>query len=172
MGYGGSVEIETSLGERNAFGAALPLPARRAHRVQRQPADASDTELGRARCRRTLENTWSLAIEDTFAATDEARSRRGRQPRGERPRRRRRSSMPTAGPVRVPDGRQRCDQRAGRGVLAVRRRAAAALASYHRARAFPTIFERFSTRFGNGNPEPGPRARSAPSTTRWAGPRS
>ena len=48
-GYGGSVELSTSLGEPQHVRLGVSLPPRRAHRVQRQSPHEPDLQIGRAR---------------------------------------------------------------------------------------------------------------------------
>ena len=150
-GDGGSVEILTSLGERNALGAAIHY-RRDEHTEYNYNRPTNPTLSTTEPLQETLENTWSLAIEDTFAATDELDLVAGVSheendlEEGAGVQRRARS-------VRVSDRRQRRDERARRGVLAVHEGGSCAPSISSRTR-FPTIFERFSTRFGNAIPNP------------------
>jgi iron complex outermembrane recepter protein len=150
-GYGGSVELDTRVGTRNNLGAAF-------HYRRDEHTEFNDNRPTSPQFRmvepiqETLENTWSLAIENTFAATTEldlvgglsyeendlekAQEFNAAQGLFE---------YPTGGSDatnvqgaaywRYADGRQL------HGVISSRTR-------------FPTIFERFSTRFGTALPNP------------------
>jgi iron complex outermembrane receptor protein len=150
-GYGGSVEVGTRLGERNTFGAAV-------HFRRDQHTEFNDNRPTVPAFRtiepvqETLENTWSVAVENTFAATavldivagvshDENELKKAQE------------FNATAGLFEYPTGGsgannvqgaaywQYATDRQLRGVISTRTR-------------FPTIFERFSTRFGTALPNP------------------
>jgi iron complex outermembrane receptor protein len=152
-GYGGSVEIELPVGERNTFGAAY-------HQRRDEHTEYNDNRPTHPTLRTvepiqtTLEDTWSLAFENTFAATPNLDLVAGasyeendlklaedynaalpdptiEHPTGGSDA----TNLQAAAYWRYAQGREL------RGVISSRTR-------------FPTIFERFSTRFGSALANP------------------
>jgi iron complex outermembrane receptor protein len=150
-GYGGSVEIETRIGERNTFGAAV-------HHRRDEHEELSDNRPTHPTLRsiepvqQTLENTWSIAVENTLAATARLDLVAGLS-HEQNDLKRAQEFNATAGLFEFPTGGsdatnfqgaaywRYADGRELRGVISSRTR-------------FPTIFERFSTRFGTAIPNP------------------
>ncbi len=150
-GYGGSVELGTQLGERNTFGAAL-------HYRRDEHTEFNDNRPTAPAFRTiepvqtTDEETWSLAVENTFAATDKLDIVAGLS-HDVNDLRKAEEFNATAGLFEYPTGGsdannvqgaaywQYANDRQLRGVISSRTR-------------FPTIFERFSTRFGSAVPNP------------------
>ena len=129
----------------------VPLSARRAHRVQRQPADSAATNH-RARAEDGRGDVVDRHREHV-RRDRQARPRRGLEPRRERPeagagvQRHRRPCSSIRRAAATPTNLQGAayweytTDRQLRGVISSRTR-------------FPTIFERFSTRFGTAIPNP------------------
>ena len=151
MGYGGSVEVETPLGERNTFGTAF-------HYRRDEHTEFNDNRPTHPTLRsiepeqETLENTWSLAVENTFAATTKLDLVAGLSYE-ENDLKKAQEFNATVGVFEYPTGGsdatnvqgaaywRYADARELRWVVSSRTR-------------FPTIFERFSTRFGTAIPNP------------------
>ena len=151
LGYGGSVEVETPLGERNAFGTAF-------HYRRDEHTEFNDNRPTHPTLRsvepeqETLENTWSLAVENTFAATTKLDLVAGLSYE-ENDLKKAQEFNATVGVFEYPTGGsdatnvqgaaywRYADARELRWVVSSRTR-------------FPTIFERFSTRFGTAIPNP------------------
>ncbi len=156
-GYGGSVEVELPLGERNTFGAAY-------HQRRDEHTEYNDNRPTNPAFRSiepvqaTLEDTWSLAVENTFAATSDLDLVAGLSYE-ENELELAQEFNAIAGLFEYPTGGSDATNVQGaaywryaegrelRGVISSRTR-------------FPTIFERFSTRFGTALPNPRPRARA------------
>jgi iron complex outermembrane receptor protein len=151
LGFGGSVEVELPVGARNTFGAAF-------HRRRDEHTEYNDNRPTNPAFRtiepvqETVEDTSSLAVENTFAATADLDLVAGLSyEENELERAQEFNSVlglfeyPTGGSDatnvqgaaywRYAEGREL------RGVVSSRTR-------------FPTIFERFSTRFGTALPNP------------------
>ena len=157
-GYGGSVEIRTQLGTRNDFGAAVHY-RRDEHTEYNDNRPTNPTFRSIEPMQETLENTMSFAIENTFAATDNIDVVAGAS-YDENDLKKAEEFNATVGLFEYPTGgsdatnvqagvywRYR-DDRQLRAVVSSRTR-------------FPTIFERFSTRFGTALPNPDLEAESA-----------
>ena len=151
LGYGGSVEVETPLGERNTFGAAFHY-RRDEHTEFNDNRPTHPTLRSIEPCRKPRGHLVAGRREHV-RRDDEARSRGGLSYE-ENDLKQAQEFNADSGPVRIPDGRQRRDQRAGRGVLALRHGRASCAAVVSSRTRFPTIFERFSTRFGTAIPNP------------------
>jgi iron complex outermembrane receptor protein len=150
-GYGGSVEVGLPVGERNTFGAAY-------HRRRDEHTEYNDNRPTHPTLRsveplqKTLEDTWSLAVENTFAATEALDLVAGLSYE-ENELKLAQEFNATAGLFEYPTGGSDATNVQGaaywryaegrelRGVISSRTR-------------FPTIFERFSTRFGTAIPNP------------------
>ena len=159
-GTGGSVELDTSFGTRNRFGAAVHYR----HDEHTEYNDNRPTSPARMiePLQTTDENTWSVAVEDTFAVNSKLdlvgglshdandlnmAQDYGVPPVGAKP------PSTTAILYEYPTGGsdannwqgaaywRYADDRQIRGVISSRTR-------------FPTVFERFSTRFGTAVPNP------------------
>jgi iron complex outermembrane receptor protein len=150
-GYGGSVELGTSLGERNHFGAAL-------HYRRDEHAEFNDNRPTAPAFRtiepsqETLENTWSVALENTFAATDKLDIVAGVS-HDENELKKAEEFNATVGVFEYPTGGSSANnvQAAANWQYATDRQLRGVISSRTR---FPTIFERFSTRFGTALPNP------------------
>ena len=150
-GYGGSVEVSTPLGDRNTFGSAFHY-RRDEHTEFNDNRPTSPTFRSVEPVQETLENTWSLAVENTFAATDKLDLVAGLSHEANELKKAQEFNA-TAGLFDYPTGDtdatnlqgaaywQYTDERQLRAVISSRTR-------------FPTIFERFSTRFGTALPNP------------------
>lgn len=150
-GYGGSVEIELPVGERNTFGAAYHQ-RRDEHTEYNDNRPTNPTFRTIEPFQQTLEDTRSLAIENTFAATADLDLVAGLSYE-ENDLKLAQEFNATAGLFEYPTGRsdainvqgaahwRYAEGRQLRGVISSRTR-------------FPTIFERFSTRFGTALPNP------------------
>jgi iron complex outermembrane receptor protein len=150
-GYGGSVEVELPVGDRNTFGAAY-------HQRRDEHTEYNDNRPTNPAFRtiepvqETLEDTWSLAVENTFAATAALDLVAGLSYE-ENELERAQEFNAVAGLFEYPTGGSDATNAQGaaywryaegrelRGVISSRTR-------------FPTIFERFSTRFGTALPNP------------------
>lgn len=150
-GYGGSVEIELPVGERNTFGAAYHQ-RRDEHTEYNDNRPTNPTFRTIEPVQQTLEDTRSLAIENTFAATADLDLVAGLSYE-ENDLKLAQEFNATAGLFEYPTGGsdainvqgaahwRYAEGRQLRGVISSRTR-------------FPTIFERFSTRFGTALPNP------------------
>jgi iron complex outermembrane receptor protein len=150
-GYGGSVEVELPIGERNTFGAAY-------HQRRDEHTEYNDNRPTNPAFRnvepiqKTVEDTWSLAVENTFAATGDLDLVAGLGYE-ENDLKLAQEFNAVAGLFEYPTGGSDATNVQGaahwryaegrelRGVISSRTR-------------FPTIFERFSTRFGTAIPNP------------------
>jgi iron complex outermembrane receptor protein len=150
-GYGGSVEFETRLGERNTFGAAL-------HHRRDEHTEFNDNRPTHPTLRsiepvqKTLESTWSVAVENTFAATSELDLVAGLSYE-ENDLKRAQEFTAAVGLFDFPTGGSHAASFQGAAYwrYADARELRAVISSRTR---FPTIFERFSTRFGTAIPNP------------------
>jgi iron complex outermembrane receptor protein len=150
-GYGGSVEVGAPLGGRNTFGAAI-------HYRRDEHTEFNDNRPTAPAFRtiepiqETRENTWSLAIENTFAATDSLDIVAGVS-HDENDLKGAQDFNATAGLFEYPTGGSNADnvQGAAYWEYAADRQLRGVISSRTR---FPTIFERFSTRFGTALPNP------------------
>jgi iron complex outermembrane receptor protein len=150
-GYGGSVEISLPVGERNTFGAAYHQ-RRDEHTEYNDNRPTNPTFRNIEPVQKTLEDTRSLAVEDTFAATADLDLVAGLSYE-ENDLKLAQEFNATAGLFEYPTGGSDATNVQGaahwryaegrelRGVISSRTR-------------FPTIFERFSTRFGTALPNP------------------
>ena len=150
-GYGGSVEIELPVGERNTIGAALHQ-RRDEHTEYNDNRPTNLTFRSVEPVQETVEDTWSLAVENTFAATADLDLVAGLS-YDENELERAQEFNAVAGLFEYPTGGSDATNVQGaaywrytqgrelRGVISSRTR-------------FPTIFERFSTRFGTALPNP------------------
>jgi iron complex outermembrane receptor protein len=150
-GYGGSVKIELPIGERNRFGAAY-------HQRRDEHLEYNDNRPTNPAFRtiepvqKTLEDTWSVAVENTFSASSNLDLVAGVSYE-ENELELAQDYNATDGLFEYPTGGSDATNFQGaaywryaqgrelRGVISSRTR-------------FPTIFERFSTRFGNAVPNP------------------
>jgi iron complex outermembrane recepter protein len=150
-GYGGSVELSAPIGGRNTFGAAV-------HYRRDEHTEFNDNRPTAPNFRtiepiqETRENTWSLALENRFAATDSLDLVAGVS-HDENDLTKAQEWNATAGLFEYPTGGSSADNVQGaayweytadrqlRGVISSRTR-------------FPTLFERFITRFGTALPNP------------------
>jgi iron complex outermembrane recepter protein len=150
-GYGGSVEISAPIGGRNTFGAAVHY-RRDAHTEFNDNRPTAPTFRTIEPIQETRENTWSLAIENTFAATDSLDIVAGVS-RDENDLKKAQEFTATAGLFEYSTGGSSADniQGAAYWEYAVDRQLRGVISSRTR---FPTIFERFSTRFGTALPNP------------------
>lgn len=150
-GYGGSVEITAKLGERNTLGAAFHH--RRDEHTEfndNRPTDPAMRSI--EPIQETLENTWSLAIENTFAATGDVDVVVGLS-HDENDLNLAQEYNATAGLFEYPTGGS--DATNVQGAVYWRYADARELRAVVSSRTrFPTIFERFSTRFGTALPNP------------------
>jgi iron complex outermembrane receptor protein len=153
-GYGGSVEIELPVGERNTFGAAY-------HRRRDEHTEYNDNRPTHPTLRNveplqtTLEDTWSLALENRFAATADLDLVAGVSYE-ENDLKRAQEFNPAVDPddpFEYPTGGSDATnvQAAAYWRYAQGRELRGVISSRTR---FPTIFERFSTRFGTAIPNP------------------
>ncbi len=150
-GYGGSVEVELPVGERNTFGVAY-------HQRRDEHTEYNDNRPTNPAFRtiepiqKTLEDTRSLAVENTFAASADLDLVAGVS-YDENDLKLAQEFNATVGLFEYPTGGSDATNVQGaaywryaegrelRGVISSRTR-------------FPTIFERFSTRFGTALPNP------------------
>jgi iron complex outermembrane recepter protein len=150
-GYGGSIEIDSSVGARNSLGAAF-------HYRRDEHTEFNDNRPTSAQFRMvepiqgTRENTWSLAIENTFAATTKVDLVAGLSYE-ENDLEKAEEFNATQGLFEYPTGGSDATNIQGAAYwrYADGRQLHAAISSRTR---FPTIFERFSTRFGTALPNP------------------
>jgi iron complex outermembrane receptor protein len=150
-GYGGSVEIALAVGARNTFGAAYHQ-RRDEHTEYNDNRPTNPTFRTVEPLQRTLEDTWSLALENTFAATSDLDLVIGAS-YDENELKLAQEFTAASGLFEYPTGGSEATNVQGaaywryaqgrelRGVVSSRTR-------------FPTIFERFSTRFGSAVPNP------------------
>jgi iron complex outermembrane receptor protein len=149
-GYGGSVEIELPIGERNAFAAAFHQ-RRDEHTEYNDNRPTHPTLRSVEPVQETVETTWSLAVENTFAATADLDLVAGLS-RDENDLERAQEFNAT-GLFDYPTGGSDATNVQGAAYwrYATARELRAVVSSRTR---FPTIFERFSTRFGTAVPNP------------------
>jgi iron complex outermembrane receptor protein len=149
-GYGGSVEIGTMLGARNTFGAAFHY--RRDEHTEYNDNRPTAPQRTIEPLQETDEETWSIAIENTFAATDELDLVAGLS-HDENDLSKAQEFNATAGLFEYPTGGSDANnvQGAAYWEYATGRQLRGVISSRTR---FPTIFERFSTRFGSAIPNP------------------
>ena len=142
----------TSLGDRNAFGSAFHYRRDEHTEFNDNRPTHPTLQLGRARAGNAREHLVAGRREHVCRHR-QARSRGGAQPRGERAARRPRSSMrqPVCSNIRPETPTQRIVQGAAYWQYTDERQLRAVISSRTR---FPTIFERFSTRFGTALPNP------------------
>jgi iron complex outermembrane receptor protein len=150
-GYGGSVELELPLGTRNRFGAAV-------HHRRDEHAEYNDNRPTNPAFRsiepvqETRENTWSVALENTFAATTDLDLVAGLSYE-ENELKLAQEFNATQGLFEYPTGGS--DATNVQGAAYWRYKDARELRAVISSRTrFPTIFERFSTRFGTALPNP------------------
>jgi iron complex outermembrane receptor protein len=150
-GYGGSVELETPLGERNTFATAVHS-RRDEHTEFNDNRPTHPTLRSVEPVQETLENTWSLALENTFAATDRLDLVAGLSYE-ENDLERAQEFNAAVGLLEYPTGGSDATNLQGAAYwrYADARELRAVVSSRTR---FPTIFERFSTRFGTALPNP------------------
>jgi iron complex outermembrane receptor protein len=149
-GYGGSVEIGMPLGDRSTLGAAFHY--RRDEHTEYNDNRPTAPQRTIEPKQKTDEETWSIAVENTFAATDKLDLVAGLS-HDENDLSQAQEFNATAGLFEYPTGGSDANNVQGaayweytagrqlRGVISSRTR-------------FPTIFERFSTRFGTAIPNP------------------
>jgi iron complex outermembrane receptor protein len=150
-GYGGSVKVELPLGERNRFGAAY-------HQRRDEHLEYNDNRPTNPALRsiepvqKTLEETWSLAVENTFAATADLDLVAGFSYE-ENELELSQDYNTTVGLFDYPTGGSDATNVQGAAYwrYAQGRELRGSVSSRTR---FATIFERFSTRFGNAVPNP------------------
>jgi iron complex outermembrane receptor protein len=150
-GNGGSVEIELPLGERNRLGVAL-------HQRRDEHTEYSDNRPTNPALRsvepiqETVETTWSIAVENTFAASERLDFVLGVS-HDENEIERAQDFTSAAGLFDYPTGGSDATNVQGAAYwrYAGGRELRAVISSRTR---FPTIFERFSTRFGTAIPNP------------------
>ena len=150
-GYGGSVEIELQFGQRNTLGAAF-------HQRRDEHTEYNDNRPTNPAFRtvepsqETVEDTWSLAVENTFAATEDLDLVVGLS-HEENELERAQEFNAVAGLFEYPKGGS--DATNAQGAAYWRYAAGRELRGVISSRTrFPTIFERFSTRFGTALPNP------------------
>lgn len=150
-GDGGSVEIDTPLGRRNTFGAAFHY-RRDEHNEYNDNRPTSPQFRAVEPVQETLENTWSLAVENTFAATQKLDLVAGLS-HDENDLKKAQEYNTTQGLFEYPTGGSNADNFQGAAYWRYGdgRELHGTISSRTR---FPTIFERFSTRFGNARPNP------------------
>ena len=151
QGDGGSVEILTSLGERNTLGGAIHY-RRDEHTEYNFNRPTNPTLSSTEPLQETLESTWSLAIEDTFSVTDELDLVAGVS-HEENDLEKAQDFNAALGLFEYPTGGSEATNAQGAAYwrYAEGRQLHVVVSSRTR---FPTIFERFSTRFGNAIPNP------------------
>jgi iron complex outermembrane recepter protein len=149
-GYGGSVEIGTRLGENNTFGAAFHY--RRDEHTEYNDNRPTAPQRTIEPLQKTDEETWSIAVENTFAATDSLDLVAGLS-HDENDLSKAQEFSATAGLFEYPTGGSDANnvQGAAYWEYATNRHLRGLISSRTR---FPTIFERFSTRFGTAIPNP------------------
>jgi iron complex outermembrane receptor protein len=151
LGYGGSVEIGLPAGQRNAFGAAFHY-RRDEHTEYNDNRPTHPTLRSVEPLQETVESTWSLAVENTFAATPDLDIVAGLSYE-ENDLERAQEFNAAAGLFEYPTGGS--DATNVQGAAYWRYAAARELRAVISSRTrFPTIFERFSTRFGTALPNP------------------
>ena len=106
-----------SLGDRNTFGSAFHY-RRDEHTEFNDNRPTSPTFRSVEPVQETLEDTWSLAVENTFAATDKLDLVAGLSHDANELKKAQEFNA-DGGSVRLSDRRHRRDERAGRGLLAV-----------------------------------------------------
>lgn len=150
-GYGGSVEATARAGERNTLGAALHY-RRDEHTEFNDNRPTHPTLRSIEPVQETLEKTWSLAVENTFAATSKLDLVAGLSYE-ENELKRAQEFNAADGLFEYPTGGS--DATSFQGAAYWRYADARELRAVVSSRTrFPTIFERFSTRFGNAIPNP------------------
>lgn len=152
LGYGGSVEIEFPAGERNTFAVAFHH-RRDEHTEYNDNRPTHPTLRSIEPVQETVEATWSLAVENTFAATADLDFVAGLS-RENNDIERAQEFTAAAGLFEYPTGGSAATNVQGAAYwrYATARELRAVVSSRTR---FPTIFERFSTRFGTAVPNPG-----------------
>jgi len=150
-GKGGSIEVGTGMGERNTLRAAVHY-RRDEHNERNYNRPTHPTASSAEPWQQTRENTWSLALENTFAATADLDLVAGVS-YDKNDLELAQEFNTTAGLFELPTR----DDDAVNGQVSTRWRYArdsqlhASVSSRVR---FPTIFERYSTRFGSALPNP------------------
>ncbi len=149
-GYGGSVEIATSVGQRNEVGAAFHY--RRDEHTEFNDNRPTAPQRNIEPLQETNEETWSIAIENTFTATDKLDLVAGLSHDANGLNKAQEFNA-TAGLFEYPTGSSDATnlQGAAHWEYATDRQLRGVISSRTR---FPTIFERFSTRFGSAIPNP------------------
>ena len=149
-GYGGSVEIGTSFGRSNTFGAAVHF--RRDEHTEYNDNRPTSPLRNIEPIQETNEDTWSVAVENTFTATDKLTVVAGLS-HDANDLRKAQEFNATAGLFEYPTGGSSANnvQGAAYWAYATDRQLRGVISSRTR---FPTIFERFSTRFGTAIPNP------------------
>lgn len=150
-GYGGSVELDAGVGSRNRLGAAF-------HYRRDEHTEFNDNRPTNAPFRtvepvqENLEETWSLAVENTFAATPKL-DLVGGLSYEKNDLEKAQEFNAAQGLFEYPTGGSDATNLQGAAYwrYADARQLHAVISSRTR---FPTIFERFSTRFGTALPNP------------------
>jgi iron complex outermembrane receptor protein len=157
-GYGGSIELGTTLGSRNTFGAALHY-RRDEHTEYNDNRPTAPAFRTIEPLQETNEDTWSIAVENTFAATDQLDIVAGLS-HDANDLNKAEEFNTAAGLFEYPTGGSDATnvQGAAYWQYAVDRQLRGVISSRTR---FPTIFERFSTRFGSAIPNPNLEAERA-----------
>jgi iron complex outermembrane receptor protein len=150
LGFGGSVEIALPIGERNGLAAAFHH-RRDEHTEYNDNRPTHPTLRSVEPLQETVETTWSLAVENTFAATEDLDLVAGLS--HEENDLTRAQEFGAAGLFDYPTGGSDATNVQGAAYwrYAPARELRAVVSSRTR---FPTIFERFSTRFGTALPNP------------------
>jgi iron complex outermembrane receptor protein len=158
-GYGGSVELGTTLGSRNTFGAALHYRRDEHTEFNDNRPTAPFPQRNIEPLQKTDEETWSIAIENTFAATDKLDLVAGLS-HDANDLNKAEEFNTTAGLFEYPTGGSDANNLQGAAYweYATGRQLRGVISSRTR---FPTIFERFSTRFGSAIPNPNLEAERA-----------
>jgi iron complex outermembrane receptor protein len=150
-GYGGSVELELPVGTRNTLGVALH-DRRDEHTEYNDNRPTHPTLRSVEPVQETVEETRSLALENTFAATADLDLVAGIS-RDENDIERAQEFTPATGLFDYPTGGSAATNVQGAAYwrYATARELRAVVSSRTR---FPTLSERFSTRFGTAVPNP------------------
>jgi iron complex outermembrane receptor protein len=151
-GYGANIEVGTPLGDRNAFGAAFHY-RRDEHTEFNDNRPTHPTLRSIEPVQETLEDTWSVAVENTFAATEKLDLVAGVSHDENDLKKAQEFNAALGGLFEYPTGGSDATnvQGAAHWQYADARQLRAIVSSRTR---FPTIFERFSTRFGSAIPNP------------------
>jgi iron complex outermembrane receptor protein len=149
-GYGGSVEAGTSFVERNLTKASFNY-RRDKHSEYNINRPTSPQFINTEPKQHTEENTWSLAVENTYSATDSIDLVAGVS-YDKNELKLAEEFNATQGLFRYPDGGS--DSTNGQVAAFWNYGGGRVNASVSSRTRFPTIFERFSTRFGTALPNP------------------